>query len=99
MKIKLNNFKVSKNALANFNLDMENGVVINNIELIEANGMVFLTKQHSYQAKKENANKGIKVGDYVNVTDVYFSKEVQAPIITAVKAAVAATQTEPVVQA
>lgn len=98
MKIKLNNFKVSKNALANFNLDMENGIVINNIELIQAKGMEFLVKQHSYQAKKENADKGIKVGDYVNVTDVYFDKEVQAKIIATVKGAVEATAT-PTVEA
>ncbi len=87
MKITLNKFTVSKNATANFNLEVAPGIIINNIELIEAKGMEFLTHAYSYQAKKDNAAKGIKAGDYVSKTSTFFSKEAQQPIIAAVKAA------------
>ncbi len=80
--ITLNNFKNSKNAISNFNIILENGIEIWNVELIKfKDEKLFLAHSYSYQAKKANENRKIKVGDWVSRKMTNFSPRIEEEII------------------
>ncbi len=80
--ITLNNFKNSKNAISNFNIILENGIEIWNVELIKmSDDNMFLAHSYSYQAKKPNEKRNIKIGDWVSRRMTNFSPRIEEEII------------------
>lgn len=89
MKITINKFK-SKNSVANFNLDFENGLTLSFVELIivqkEGKELKFLS--HKTTKKQED-------GSYKDTYHSYMTKEFQEKILPEIETQLKNLQNEP----